>query len=127
MFCDFFFQAEDGIRDGRVTGVQTCALPICSGWGAASWRRPHAHGSPCVASWRAWSDERAEQPQPRPTREVRRSAAGLVYRGLEARAPTGITTRADPVRIGEHTDLARLTALGGYAIGSLGPRANMLT
>src|SRR5690625_6403315 len=28
MFVDFFFQAEDGIRDGHVTGVQTCALPI---------------------------------------------------------------------------------------------------
>src|SRR5690348_17394550 len=28
--CFFFFQAEDGIRDGRVTGVQTCALPICA-------------------------------------------------------------------------------------------------
>src|SRR6266487_4225620 len=28
MFLFFFFQAEDGIRDGRVTGVQTCALPI---------------------------------------------------------------------------------------------------
>src|SRR5690348_2990701 len=27
----FFFQAEDGIRDGRVTGVQTCALPIFPG------------------------------------------------------------------------------------------------
>src|SRR5690348_18221995 len=27
-FVFFFFQAEDGIRDGRVTGVQTCALPI---------------------------------------------------------------------------------------------------
>src|SRR2546430_9043984 len=30
--CDcvlFFFQAEDGIRDLTVTGVQTCALPIC--------------------------------------------------------------------------------------------------
>src|SRR5689334_5176014 len=26
--CFFFFQAEDGIRDGTVTGVQTCALPI---------------------------------------------------------------------------------------------------
>src|SRR2546425_9719185 len=26
----FFFQAEDGIRDKLVTGVQTCALPICS-------------------------------------------------------------------------------------------------
>src|SRR5207245_5873748 len=24
-----FFQAEDGIRDATVTGVQTCALPIC--------------------------------------------------------------------------------------------------
>src|SRR5699024_11383489 len=28
----FFFQAEDGIRDRNVTGVQTCALPI---WAAA--------------------------------------------------------------------------------------------
>src|SRR5215510_16040257 len=28
MFFFFFFQAEDGIRDGHVTGVQTCALPI---------------------------------------------------------------------------------------------------
>src|SRR5690606_40469631 len=27
--CFFFFQAEDGIRDFHVTGVQTCALPIC--------------------------------------------------------------------------------------------------
>src|SRR5258708_24609128 len=26
----FFFQAEDGIRDDLVTGVQTCALPICA-------------------------------------------------------------------------------------------------
>src|SRR2546430_10000113 len=26
--CFFFFQAEDGIRDLTVTGVQTCALPI---------------------------------------------------------------------------------------------------
>src|SRR5690348_7775196 len=28
LFFFFFFQAEDGIRDRRVTGVQTCALPI---------------------------------------------------------------------------------------------------
>jgi len=27
-FIFFFFQAEDGIRDFHVTGVQTCALPI---------------------------------------------------------------------------------------------------
>src|SRR2546422_2710729 len=30
MFLFFFFQAEDGIRDVAVTGVQTCALPISS-------------------------------------------------------------------------------------------------
>src|SRR5690625_7199316 len=35
--CFFFFQAEDGIRDGHVTGVQTCALPIYP----ATHRRPH--------------------------------------------------------------------------------------
>src|SRR5688572_31611080 len=29
LFFFFFFQAEDGIRDLTVTGVQTCALPIC--------------------------------------------------------------------------------------------------
>src|SRR5204862_2679502 len=37
----FFFQAEDGIRDLYVTGVQTCALPISDGLGGsyrAIWR-----------------------------------------------------------------------------------------
>src|SRR5439155_16173023 len=35
----FFFQAEDGIRDGHVTGVQTCALPIFTGfaWPPTIW------------------------------------------------------------------------------------------
>src|SRR5256885_6318419 len=31
----FFFQAEDGIRDYKVTGVQTCALPILIGYTVA--------------------------------------------------------------------------------------------
>src|SRR5437660_2929837 len=43
----FFFQAEDGIRDGHVTGVQTCALPIyqqkirigACAWSFDDWRR----------------------------------------------------------------------------------------
>src|SRR5699024_12193263 len=47
----FFFQAEDGIRDRNVTGVQTCALPI---WPCrCCWRRPTAtrYRSPtCPAS-----------------------------------------------------------------------------
>src|SRR5439155_13319512 len=34
----FFFQAEDGIRDGHVTGVQTCALPISRAGGGRAAR-----------------------------------------------------------------------------------------
>src|SRR2546430_15946808 len=50
--CFFFFQAEDGIRDLTVTGVQTCALPIfgdgvgcesCHG-GAVDWLGIHVSG-----------------------------------------------------------------------------------
>src|SRR5256884_842588 len=43
LYCFFFFQAEDGIRDVAVTGVQTCALPICAGGApdAAPRHRPH--------------------------------------------------------------------------------------
>src|SRR5688572_31897672 len=37
----FFFQAEDGIRDLTVTGVQTCALPICI-WPRRILERVHA-------------------------------------------------------------------------------------
>src|SRR5215813_14708346 len=49
----FFFQAEDGIRDADVTGVQTCALPI---WAAeAEGQRIHAGGS-------AFSDDREPRP-----------------------------------------------------------------
>src|SRR5262252_6366644 len=35
----FFFQAEDGIRDHCVTGVQTCALPIYDGQRGLRWDR----------------------------------------------------------------------------------------
>src|SRR5258708_27378701 len=39
---DFFFQAEDGIRDDLVTGVQTCALPI---WNYVRLEARHAERS----------------------------------------------------------------------------------
>src|SRR5690349_21903020 len=41
----FFFQAEDGIRDLYVTGVQTCALPICAGGRGSG--RARSRASPC--------------------------------------------------------------------------------
>src|SRR5690625_6176169 len=64
----FFFQAEDGIRDGHVTGVQTCALPISerrtrrrpariSPDGASVRTGPAAAGS---AAWHATSDAAAD-------------------------------------------------------------------
>src|SRR5689334_24646111 len=40
----FFFQAEDGIRDGTVTGVQTCALPICRLLGLEQKMKQYAEG-----------------------------------------------------------------------------------
>ena len=42
----FFFQAEDGIRDYDVTGVQTCALPIL--WHPRITNRPHCPQTPGV-------------------------------------------------------------------------------
>src|SRR5215475_9078934 len=52
-FFFFFFQAEDGIRDFHVTGVQTCALPICRVGGdpGVGLRRPSPRG-PAVAAHR---------------------------------------------------------------------------
>src|SRR6266852_2094058 len=52
-FCfGFFFQAEDGIRDATVTGVQTCALPISSRWPASGSTTPRTPLSSRSASSR---------------------------------------------------------------------------
>src|SRR6267378_5817764 len=55
-FFFFFFQAEDGIRDLYVTGVQTCALPIspgpCTRKNAAS-PSDAVRRSRCAPRWRA--------------------------------------------------------------------------
>src|SRR5712692_8126166 len=63
----FFFQAEDGIRDGTVTGVQTCALPISSCSRAECMRaiapapetdRPVAAGGAAPAGGGVWTRSR---------------------------------------------------------------------
>src|SRR5579875_898420 len=46
----FFFQAEDGIRDHCVTGVQTCALPISGYDPAAAAERALAVGEPALGA-----------------------------------------------------------------------------
>src|SRR6266481_5101606 len=75
----FFFQAEDGIRDGTVTGVQTCALPI-------------SHGRGLVQKLRLLGREERDEP--------------VVYQGLgrrERRRPT-ISQRlqSEPVHQRKH-------------------------
>src|SRR5207253_6945082 len=66
----FFFQAEDGIRDGHVTGVQTCALPISAGCPLPSnTSRPCASGSWCCAESARSSRRRASR---RPARAEER-------------------------------------------------------
>src|SRR5690606_40932437 len=56
-FVFFFFQAEDGIRDFHVTGVQTCALPI---WAAPP--RP----APAAVRPRRTAEARLLRPRTRP-------------------------------------------------------------
>src|SRR5207247_4157819 len=46
----FFFQAEDGIRDPLVTGVQTCALPISTGISKTNRRALEANRSTAEAA-----------------------------------------------------------------------------
>src|SRR5690606_40753498 len=69
----FFFQAEDGIRDFHVTGVQTCALPIFP-----VGRFPRAETARCFPDGCASSDPRGTVPARCTTlaRYCRRRAAG---------------------------------------------------
>src|SRR3989440_8728804 len=63
LLCCFFFQAEDGIRDLIVTGVQTCALPI---WPSGR-RGPARRGCPPGGSRIAPSGRSTGPPWPRAT------------------------------------------------------------
>src|SRR5438046_4629736 len=74
-FVFFFFQAEDGIRDWSVTGVQTCALPI-------SCRRRGGSARPFVA-------------QPPRRRQAQRS------RGMRRRSSQRCGRRSEERRVGK--------------------------
>src|SRR5690606_39660302 len=98
-----FFQAEDGIRDFHVTGVQTCALPIslCACQSAKFPRFPSRGHAGRVAAMNA-SDRTDEMPPPTgghwvdvgavddfaegALREVRRSEERRVGKGCRSRA-----------------------------------------
>src|ERR1039457_4957767 len=68
----FFFQAEDGIRDYKVTGVQTCALPIYDRLAIRRRLRDLTHGQIAVDRQR----ERARDRRRRHVQHVRRAVLG---------------------------------------------------
>src|SRR5690606_39534266 len=91
----FFFQAEDGIRDFHVTGVQTCALPL---WARASdqairWvPRPEPRSSRCTRTASTWA--RLAAPRDSPGTKVS-------WRVPTTRAPrTATARRSEERRVG---------------------------
>src|SRR5690606_20440881 len=85
----FFFQAEDGIRDFHVTGVQTCALPICRFWFPQKISHTALHNL-CRVVYTIGSAERSRHDphpprQPRPPDPPR--PRELAIRRLERRHP----------------------------------------
>src|SRR5256886_7281365 len=87
----FFFQAEDGIRDLTVTGVQTCALPIYTSL---------LEGRAPQASWCEARDRRSRQ-----SRRLCRRRLGTG--GVRARGPgmvgarAGVRSRSEERRVGK--------------------------
>src|SRR3712207_5057472 len=85
-----FFQAEDGIRDIGVTGVQTCALPILNSTAAASFHVP-SPASPARRAAATVSSGRRRLPPA----EIRWSAsAGITGTGLSIRSTISASTAA---------------------------------
>src|SRR6266568_1003287 len=79
MWVFFFFQAEDGIRDGTVTGVQTCALPICPGPPAPAAAAPGPRSTPTArcAPQPGAGPGRSARPRTSPGRPRYRPPPGL--------------------------------------------------
>src|SRR5256885_7981611 len=82
-FLFFFFQAEDGIRDYKVTGVQTCALPIS--------RRGQGHGAGDAqiqgpGGWQGGEPDRAGRAVGRMSAPPARGVASAVLETLDRKS-----------------------------------------
>src|SRR2546423_2514763 len=96
----FFFQAEDGIRDKLVTGVQTCALPICGDFHQQGGARDADAGERDAAREYARHVDRhlprPVQPDAARASPRRRAAAGVPDRSEERRVGKECRSRWSP-------------------------------
>src|SRR5690606_39636922 len=102
----FFFQAEDGIRDFHVTGVQTCALPI-------SWRDPYVYYEPQEAMFYAFITARVKEgdPQGRGCIAAARSEDLVTWEVL----PPVVAPRSEERRVGKECRVQWSAQRGGEA------------
>src|SRR5438067_7312789 len=93
----FFFQAEDGIRDRNVTGVQTCALPILSRLGREGGRK--------------WKREQGDQ-------ETRRSGTHgyFLVKGIETRVVSQSIRMTPPLPWGRTAIVSCSTGRGSDSV-----------
>src|SRR5260370_2914972 len=118
-FLFFFFQAEDGIRDSSVTGVQTCALPISKYRGKSA-----ASPAPAPSVEHQMQEERptVEETASRPTGNLPATApsGGNVPRRFSGGLPRWLLadagTEAEAAPSGEAVRAADETSAAGSAL-----------
>src|SRR5687768_17654018 len=93
IFIFFFFQAEDGIRDVAVTGVQTCALPIFAKYLWHTVRVPDLRPGTTMPSWRQLVRRHCAR---RSANEFGRCGARRVSRSEERRVGKECRSRWSP-------------------------------
>src|SRR5439155_13798218 len=98
------FQAEDGIRDGHVTGVQTCALPILRA--ARIWRGVQTFPLCRGAAGSAVGSSPGQYPVSS-AYSIRASAAVSVATGFPAVLPQSASSRSEERRVGKGGRAAR--------------------
>src|SRR5215204_2560714 len=106
----FFFQAEDGIRDHCVTGVQTCALPISLG-GSPAWRTLLVTSS--LATSRTSSSFSGSKPPSNRSREWR-AAKPASELGVSLRSISAFIKK--PQRIDQHCKRYVPSVTRGYTL-----------
>src|SRR5205807_4959939 len=102
----FFDQAEDGIRDYKVTGVQTCALPIS---GVAAMLSAVTKVDPCELALHGVFSYVNLYDRPGVKNAVKRPAVDAMI-GLALATDSATSVRSEERRVGKEGDSGRFTA-----------------